>query len=78
MAPAWRANAVNLSDALKEGKHGSSERSQRNRLRSLLVGSEFALAVVLLAGAGLMVRSFFALQRVDPGFDPRGVLLDGG
>jgi predicted permease len=74
MVPAWSATAVNLSDALKEGKRGSSEGSRRNRLRGLLVGSEFALAVVLLAGAGLMVRSFLALQRVDPGFDPRGVL----
>ncbi|MGA9813653.1 MAG: ABC transporter permease, partial [Terriglobales bacterium] len=74
MAPAWRATAVNLSDALKEGKRGSSEGLRRDRLRGLLVGSEFALAVVLLTGAGLMVRTFLALQNVDPGFDPHGVL----
>src|SRR6266849_2673292 len=74
MAPAWRATAVNLSDALKEGERGSGEGLQRNRLRGLLVGSEFALAVVLLAGAGLMIRSFLALQHVDAGFDPHGVL----
>jgi len=74
MVPAWRATAVNLSDALKEGKRGSSEGLHRNRLRGLLVGSEFALAVVLLAGAGLMVRTFLALQNVDAGFDPHGVL----
>ncbi len=74
MAPAWRATAVNLSDALKEGKRGSSEGLRRNRLRGLLVGSEFALAVILLAGAGLMVRTFLALQNVDAGFDPHGVL----
>ena len=74
MAPAWRATAVNLSDALKEGKRGSSEGLRRDRLRGLLVGSEFALAVILLAGAGLMVRTFLALQNVDPGFDPHGVL----
>ena len=74
MAPAWRATAVNLSDALKEGKRGSSEGLRRDRLRGLLVGSEFALAVMLLAGAGLMVRTFLALQNVDPGFDPHGVL----
>ena len=73
MAPAWRATAVNLSDALKEGERGSGEGLRRNRLRGLLVGSEFALAVVLLAGAGLMVRSFLALQHVDPGFNPHGV-----
>jgi predicted permease len=74
VAPAWRATAVNLSDALKEGERGFSEGLHRNRLRGLLVGSEFALAVVLLAGAGLMIRSFLALQHVDPGFDSRGVL----
>jgi len=74
MALAWGATVVNLSDALKEGKRGSSEGLRRNRLRGLLIGSEFALAVVLLAGAGLMVRTFLALQHVDPGFDPHGVL----
>jgi putative ABC transport system permease protein len=74
MAPAWRATSVNLSDALKEGKRGSSQGLHRDRLRGLLVGSEFALAVMLLAGAGLMVRTFLALQHVDPGFDPHGVL----
>jgi predicted permease len=74
MVPAWRATAVNLSDALKEGERGSGEGLQRNRLRGVLVGSEFALAVVLLAGAGLMIRTFLALQHVDPGFDPHGVL----
>ena len=74
MAPAWRATAVNLSDALKEGKRGSSQGVHRDRLRGLLVASEFALAVMLLAGAGLMVRTFSALQHVDPGFDPHGVL----
>jgi putative ABC transport system permease protein len=74
IAPAWKATAVNLSDVLKEGERGSSEGLHRNRLRGLLIGSEFALAVVLLAGAGLMVRTFLALQHVDPGFDPQGVL----
>jgi predicted permease len=74
IVPAWKATAVNLSDVLKEGERGSSEGLGRNRLRGLLIASEFALAVVLLAGAGLMVRTFFALQHVDPGFDPQGVV----
>ena len=74
MAQAWKANSVNLSETLKEGERGSSEGLHRNRLRGSLVASEFALAVVLLAGAGLMVRTFLALQHVDPGFDPHGVL----
>ena len=69
---AWRRADVSLSDALKEGERGSS--SGRNRLSGLLVGSEFALAVVLLAGAGLMFRTFFALQHVDPGFDSHNLL----
>ena len=69
---AWRGADVSLSDALKEGERGSSD--GRHRLSGVLVGSEFALAVVLLAGAGLMFRTFFFLQHVDPGFDPHNVL----
>lgn len=74
LAPALQASAVNLSDTLKETGRGSSDGMQRNRLRSFLVASEFALSLVLLIGAGLMVRSFFALQSVDPGFNPHNVL----
>jgi predicted permease len=74
LAPAWMSISVNLTDALKRGERGSGEGPRRNRMRALLVGSEFALAVVLLAGAGLMVRTFFALQQIDPGFDPHNVL----
>ena len=74
LAPAMQASAVNLSDVLKEGGRGSSEGIRRNHLRSFLVASEFALALMLLIGAGLMIRSFFALQSVDPGFNPHNVL----
>jgi predicted permease len=74
LVPAVQASAVNLSDALKEGSRGSSEGIRRNRLRSFLFASEFALALMLLIGAGLMIRSFFALQSVDPGFNPHNVL----
>jgi putative ABC transport system permease protein len=59
---------------LKDGARGSSDGARRGKTRSLLVASEFALAVVLLVGAGLMVRSFFALQAINPGFDPQRVL----
>lgn len=72
--PAWKASAANVSEALKEGERGSSEGVGRNRLRSLLVSSEFAFAVILLAGAGLMIRTFVAVQNIDPGFDPHNVL----
>src|SRR5208282_3338039 len=71
---AMQATTVNLSDVLKEGGRGASESVGRNRLRSFLVASEFALALMLLIGAGLMIRSFFALQSVDPGFNPHRVL----
>jgi putative ABC transport system permease protein len=74
LAPALHAAAGNLSNALKEGGRGDSDGVRRNRVRSLLVASEFALAFMLLIGAGLMVRSFYALQSVDTGFNPHGVL----
>ena len=74
LAPALHATAGNLSGALKEGGRGGSDGVGRNRLRGFLVGSEFALAFMLLAGAGLMIRSFAALRAVDPGFNPHGVL----
>ncbi len=74
LAPAWRAISANTIDSLKEGERGASEGLRRNRLRAVLVGSEFAFAVVLLAGAGLMIRTFIRLQQVDPGFDPHNVV----
>ncbi|MBV8866407.1 MAG: ABC transporter permease, partial [Acidobacteriaceae bacterium] len=74
LTPAMHAAAANLSDALKEGGRGGSHGIQRSRLRSFLVASEFALAFTLLIGAGLMIRSFFALQSVDPGFNRYHVL----
>ena len=74
LAPAMQASAVNLTGALKEGGRGGSDGIRRNRLRSFLVASEFALALMLLIGAGLMIRSFLALEAIDPGFNPHNVL----
>jgi predicted permease len=74
LAPAMQASVVNPTDALKEGGRGGSDGIRRNRLRSFLVASEFALALMLLIGAGLMIRSFLALQSIDPGFNPHHVL----
>jgi putative ABC transport system permease protein len=74
LAPAFRTLQVNLIDSLKEGVRGAGESTLRNRTRSLLVIFESAIAVMLLIGAGLLVRSLIALQNVNPGFDPNNVL----
>jgi putative ABC transport system permease protein len=74
LAPAARMAAQLPQDALKEGgRTGSAGR--RDRLRAVLVVGEIALALVLLTGAGLLIRSSVALNGVDPGFDPAGVLV---
>lgn len=74
LAPTLHYASSNLIEALKEGGRGGSDSASRNRLRAFLVSSEFALAFILLIGAGLTMRSFAALQAVDPGFDPRNLL----
>jgi putative ABC transport system permease protein len=74
LVPALQSSAVDLNDSLKEGGRGSTEAIGRSRFRSLLVASEFALALILLVGAGLMIRSLLALQAIDPGFNPHNLL----
>jgi putative ABC transport system permease protein len=74
LAPALRALHVDLTEALKDGAQGASSGGARQRFRSALVVVEMALAVVLLVGAGLMLRSLWSLQRVPLGFDPSRVL----
>jgi putative ABC transport system permease protein len=74
LAPALRTMKLNLSESLKEGNRGSGEGAQRNRTRSVLVVLESAVAVLLLIGAGLLVRSLVQLQNVSPGFDAHNVL----
>jgi predicted permease len=69
LAPALKTSRVNLEEILKEGGRGSS--GARQRLQGVFVAVEVAMALVLLVGAGLMVRSLAALWRVDPGFNPR-------
>ncbi len=71
--PALQASGSAPLEGLREGAKGSTGPVHR-RLRGLLVGAEVALATALLAGAGLMIRSLWQLQRVDPGFQPKGVL----
>ena len=73
-APALHSAAVAAGEFLKEGGRGTSEGSRGRRLRSAVAIVEIAVALVLLIGAGLLVRSFVALNRVDLGFDPRNIL----
>jgi putative ABC transport system permease protein len=75
LAPALHISRLNLNDSLKEGgKAESGPASGSRRLRSALVVSEIALAVVLLASAGLLIRSFIRLQQIDRGFNSDNVL----
>ena len=73
LAPAAHARSARLSEALKESARGTGGRRSA-RLRSALVVAEISLAVVLLAGAGLMIRSVRNLSAIDPGFDASSVL----
>jgi predicted permease len=73
LAPALRAGRGDLVAILKTGGRSAAMGGVRDRLRTVLIAGQLALAVVLLVGAGLMIRSGIALQRVDPGFDYRGV-----
>ncbi len=76
LTPAFEATRLNLCESLKEGgKSAGGMRAQR--LRNSLVVLEVALALVLLVGAGLLIRSFARLQGVDPGFNAQNVLTMG-
>jgi predicted permease len=74
LAPAWHARTLSLNESLREGGRGIAGLARVKHLRSLLVISEIALAVVLLIGAGLMLKSFQRLTEVDPGFNPDNLL----
>ncbi len=74
LAPAWRATRVDMTPALKDKARGSSAASRSLLSRSLIV-VQVALSVLLLVGAGLFVRTLINLQRVEPGFNTRNLLL---
>jgi hypothetical protein len=67
--PAWRAARAETTEPLKSGGHGSAGSTHR-RLRAALMIGEVALSLVLLVAAGLLVRTFGQLQKVDTGFSP--------
>ena len=77
LAPSWAAAKTDLSESLKEGGLSTTTESGRRRLRNSLVVSEMALALVLLTGAGLLVRTFLQLVDVDLGIDPANVVTMG-
>jgi len=74
LAPAWHASKIDLNETLKEGGKSAMSSARGNRLRSLFIVAEIALALVLIIGAGLMIRSFLRLQATELGFNPRNLL----
>src|SRR5262249_4284232 len=74
LAPALEASSLSLVESLKDGGRGVGGSARQKRISNLLVVSEIAICMVLMIGAGLLVRSFWNLTHLDPGFDPRNVL----
>src|SRR5262249_13393730 len=74
LVPALVVSRTSLTSALSDGARGSGEAPGRGRLRALLLGGQAAVALTLLAGAGLLLQTFRNLSTVDLGYDPRGVL----
>jgi putative ABC transport system permease protein len=74
LVPALASGKPDLTEALKEGGRGSTSSRRHNRLRNVLVVAEVALALVLLTGAGLLLKSFVRLENVNPGFNAKNVL----
>jgi predicted permease len=72
--PVLRNRAVSVAAVIRDGTRGSTPTRQGHRVRSLLVVSQVAFALMLLVGSGLTLRSFWAIQGVDPGFDSSNVL----
>ncbi|MBI3448894.1 MAG: ABC transporter permease [Acidobacteria bacterium] len=77
LAPALQASRGDLVRGIREGSWGSGHGARTNRLRAALIVTELALAVVLMVGAGLLVRTFWSLAREYPGFNPAGVVTAG-
>jgi predicted permease len=74
LLPAVRSSRSNPGEALKSGAQSGTSGTRRSYTSAILVGVEFALSMVLLTGSGLLIRSFLAVESVDPGFEPEHVL----
>jgi putative ABC transport system permease protein len=74
LAPALQASRIDLNQSLKESARGTTSGLRQNRLRAFLIVSEVSLAVVLMIGASLLIKSFVRLLDVKPGFDPSHAL----
>jgi putative ABC transport system permease protein len=73
MAPAWSVARTNFAQSIKEGGRTATAGRSGHLLRSILVAAEFALALVLLVGAGLLLKAFSRLRSVNPGFNPQNI-----
>jgi predicted permease len=74
LVPALQSSKAEIAVAMREGARGSGTSGKTNRLRGLLIASETALAVVLMVGAGLLLRTFWGLLQENPGFNPSRVV----
>src|SRR5262249_12310006 len=74
LLPAWSAPRGDIAEALREYARTTTTGTSRSHLRSFLVTAELALALILLAGAGLLIKGFLRLRSVDPGFNPANVI----
>src|SRR5262249_26739820 len=74
LSPALQSSRINLNETLKEGGRSGADHATGRRLRNALVIAEVAFSLMLLVGAGLMIKSFLTLQSVSPGFNPDHIL----
>ncbi|MFN2531306.1 MAG: ABC transporter permease [Pyrinomonadaceae bacterium] len=70
LLPAWTTSRVGVGETLKEGGRSATAGSRRQRVRSLFVVAELAIALILVVGAGLLIKTFWRLRSVEPGFNP--------
>ena len=74
LLPAWSASRGDIAEALRENARAIGSSTSRSRLRSFLVTAEIALALILLVGAGLLIKGFMHLRSVNPGFKPANIM----